>query len=205
MYTFFRDHYVEVDSGIKAPAHAGIKFHNSFAVHLSGNGGEKHVIDNTGAPVSGGHMLSYVCEWNGATDAGLMQLSTPDRDYGKIWDVLDKKKPAKRIIVRRVKIIHKKKNQEAPVTKTVIHVNVPHAVSTVLKHIDNALSAPSPKPAAPVVIKRKPQPPPVKSKEQINKEKDIRALDRMPFFNRMNQIANFHNSFLDDYNGVQDI
>lgn len=36
VYTFFRDHYVMVNTGIKAPAASGVKFHNSVSVFLTG-------------------------------------------------------------------------------------------------------------------------------------------------------------------------
>jgi hypothetical protein len=46
VYSFFRDHNVLMDTGIKAPFHTGIKFHNSFTRFLSGSGGMKHIIDD---------------------------------------------------------------------------------------------------------------------------------------------------------------
>ncbi len=54
VYCFFRDHYVDVKTGITAPIRNGVNFVNSLAVFLSGKGGIDHVIDGAGNSVKGG-------------------------------------------------------------------------------------------------------------------------------------------------------
>ena len=65
VYSFFRDHTVDMDSGIKAPSNEGVKFHNSLSVFLNGNGSIKHVINGDGdtVPTPDHGMTSFVCEW----------------------------------------------------------------------------------------------------------------------------------------------
>lgn len=50
VYSFFRDHPVRVETGIKAPTKEGIVFHNSFGRWLYGQGGSgaNHIIDEEG-------------------------------------------------------------------------------------------------------------------------------------------------------------
>ena len=38
VYSFFRDNWVTVNSGIKSPERAGIAFHNALSVFLDGKG-----------------------------------------------------------------------------------------------------------------------------------------------------------------------
>lgn len=64
-YTFFRDHSVDVENGIKSPNHPGVEFVNSFAKFLTGKGSVKHVINGQGATTNGGHGLNYVCHYGG--------------------------------------------------------------------------------------------------------------------------------------------
>ena len=54
VYSFFRDHYVDVKAGILAPTRSQVKFTNSLSVFLTGKGKIDHVIDSTGNSVSGG-------------------------------------------------------------------------------------------------------------------------------------------------------
>ena len=65
VYSFFRDHTVDMPEGIKAPETPGVKFHNSLSVFLNGNGDIKHVVDDQGDEVQMGAQVSYVCEWAG--------------------------------------------------------------------------------------------------------------------------------------------
>jgi len=53
-YSFFRDHTVEVESGIRAPSTPGVTLTNSISVFLNGNGGIKHIVDEAGASVQSG-------------------------------------------------------------------------------------------------------------------------------------------------------
>ena len=46
VYSFFRDNWVTVNTGISAPERAGVAFHNSLSVFLNGNGQISHVINN---------------------------------------------------------------------------------------------------------------------------------------------------------------
>jgi hypothetical protein len=62
-YSYFRDHYVIVNSGIETPTGSGIHFTNSLSVFLNGKGRISHVIDNTGDPVSAANEQKYVCEF----------------------------------------------------------------------------------------------------------------------------------------------
>ena len=45
VYSFFKDHTVDMESGIKAPSNEGVKFHNSLSVLLNGSGSIKHIIN----------------------------------------------------------------------------------------------------------------------------------------------------------------
>lgn len=64
-YSFFRDHSVDVENGIRAPNHPGVKFTNSFSRFLTGKGSIKHVINGQGSTTSAGHALNYVCNYGG--------------------------------------------------------------------------------------------------------------------------------------------
>jgi hypothetical protein len=46
VYSYFRDNWVTVASGIKAPSRSGVYFHNSLSVFLNGNGAINHVIND---------------------------------------------------------------------------------------------------------------------------------------------------------------
>lgn len=70
-YSFFRDHSVDVENGIKAPNHPGVQFTNSFSRFLSGQGSIKHVINGQGATTSSRSNLNYVCNYG---SQGLMSL-----------------------------------------------------------------------------------------------------------------------------------
>jgi hypothetical protein len=61
VYTYFRDHYVKPTSAIAAPSKPGIKFTNSKAVFLNGQGGLEHLINNEGYGVSNAHHQSSIC------------------------------------------------------------------------------------------------------------------------------------------------
>jgi len=63
VYSFFRDHNVIVNSGIKAPTGSCIRFTSSLSVHLTGKGQISHVINNQGNSVSTGHGQEWVCEF----------------------------------------------------------------------------------------------------------------------------------------------
>lgn len=63
VYSFFRDHSVNMENGIKSPLNDGIKFHNSLSVFLNGNGSIKHIINEDGDVVPNQGMTSYLCEW----------------------------------------------------------------------------------------------------------------------------------------------
>lgn len=64
VYSFFRDHYVDVKAGILAPTRSQVKFTNSLSVFLTGKGKIDHVIDSTGNSVSGGGQKAYVCQYD---------------------------------------------------------------------------------------------------------------------------------------------
>jgi len=72
VYSFFRDHEVNIESGIKAPSHSGVQFTNSFSKFLSGHGSIKHVINGQGSSTSRGSNINFVCNFG---DHGLMQLN----------------------------------------------------------------------------------------------------------------------------------
>jgi len=61
VYSYFRDHTVIVNSGIKAPTGKCIHFTNSVSVFLTGKGQISHVINNVGNRVISGHGQEYVC------------------------------------------------------------------------------------------------------------------------------------------------
>lgn len=71
VYSYFRDHEVNVESGIRAPNHPGVQFTNSFSKFLSGHGSIKHVISGQGSTTSRGHTINFVCNYG---SHGLMQL-----------------------------------------------------------------------------------------------------------------------------------
>jgi len=58
VYTYFRDHDVQVDSAIRAPETDGVRFHNAFTRFLNGQGGVWHVLNGQGgsATVQGTRM-----------------------------------------------------------------------------------------------------------------------------------------------------
>ena len=67
VYSYFRDHAVDVKAGIEAPTRDSVTFVNSLTVFLNGNGQIDHVIDNTGNPVHSGAQLAYVCQYDAAS------------------------------------------------------------------------------------------------------------------------------------------
>lgn len=71
VYSFFRDHTVDVENGISAPNHPGVQFTNSFNKFLSGHGSIKHVINGQGSAARGGHTINFVCNYG---SHGLMDL-----------------------------------------------------------------------------------------------------------------------------------
>lgn len=62
-YSFFRDHSVEVESGIRAPQKDDVTLTNSLSVFLNGNGGIKHIIDEDGASVLQGQQTEWDCSF----------------------------------------------------------------------------------------------------------------------------------------------
>jgi len=73
-YSFFRDHSVDVENGIRSPNQPGVEFINSFSRFLSGHGSIKHVINGQGATTSGGNTLNYVCHYGGQHLQSLQNL-----------------------------------------------------------------------------------------------------------------------------------
>jgi len=67
VYSYFRDYDVTAISGIKAPEVSGVKFTDSIAVFLNGNGGIQHVINNDGDAVYNGHGQSWDCSYSNAS------------------------------------------------------------------------------------------------------------------------------------------
>jgi hypothetical protein len=63
VYSYFRDHAVVVESGIKAPNAPGVSFQNSVTVFLNGNGEIQHIINDLGNPVSGVGQQAYLCSY----------------------------------------------------------------------------------------------------------------------------------------------
>jgi hypothetical protein len=64
VYSFFRDHTVNMPTGISSPQKPGIKFHNSLSVFLNGKGHISHVLNDQGPSVQKiGNHQAYVCEW----------------------------------------------------------------------------------------------------------------------------------------------
>lgn len=66
-YTYFRDNDVTVESGIKAPTHAGVVFHNALNVFLNGKGQCTHIINQSGNTAKNGQSPNYLCDWTGAS------------------------------------------------------------------------------------------------------------------------------------------
>ena len=67
VYSYFRDHAVNVQSGIKAPVSSEVKFVDALTVFLNGNGAIDHVIDTQGNTVSGPGQTAYVCNFDAST------------------------------------------------------------------------------------------------------------------------------------------
>ena len=67
VYSYFRDHSVEVKTGIKVPVEQNVKFVNVFSVFLSGSGAIDKVIDDKGDAVKGPGQVSYVCNFDATT------------------------------------------------------------------------------------------------------------------------------------------
>ena len=63
VYSFFRDNWVTVNTGISAPERAGVAFHNSLSVFLNGNGQISHVINNYGDASLNGNGQHWFCEF----------------------------------------------------------------------------------------------------------------------------------------------
>lgn len=63
VYSYFRDHSVTMDTGIKAPSGGGIKFYNAFNKMLNGRGGISHVLNSQGGGAFGNGM-SYLCGYH---------------------------------------------------------------------------------------------------------------------------------------------
>ena len=53
VYSFFRDHEVEVASGVLAPSGAGVNFRNVFSRHLNGGGSILSAINGVGVATKG--------------------------------------------------------------------------------------------------------------------------------------------------------
>jgi len=51
VYSYFRDHTVVINSGIKAPKTGSVTFHNALSVFLNGKGQINHVINDEGNAV----------------------------------------------------------------------------------------------------------------------------------------------------------
>lgn len=62
-YSYFRDNYVSVNSGIVCPETSGVKFSNSLTVFLNGYGEIKHVVNNSGSTSSSGNTPNYWCSY----------------------------------------------------------------------------------------------------------------------------------------------
>jgi len=86
VYSYFRDHDVIVNSGIKAPTGKCIHFTNSVTVFLTGKGQISHVINDIGDRVISGHGQEYVCGFPSRyfdprtceAKEGSLYLSTPE-------------------------------------------------------------------------------------------------------------------------------
>lgn len=68
-YSYFRDTYVDVPSGIVCPSRIGVAFHNSLNVFLNGFGGISHVINDQGGAANSGQQVNYVCEYGSIASA----------------------------------------------------------------------------------------------------------------------------------------
>jgi len=62
VYSYFRDHEVNMGTGISTPAKSGIKFHSSLSRFLNGFGSIQHVVNSLGGSSRAGAELNYVCE-----------------------------------------------------------------------------------------------------------------------------------------------
>jgi len=63
VYSFFRDHEVNMALGIKTPTGSGISFTNSLSVFLNGKGSINHVINDQGARVAAVNSQQYICSY----------------------------------------------------------------------------------------------------------------------------------------------
>ncbi len=69
VYSYFRDHPVDVKAGIIAPPLTQVNFVDSVTVFLNGEGAIDHVIDSEGDAVRGNGQTAYVCNYNANTVA----------------------------------------------------------------------------------------------------------------------------------------
>lgn len=67
VYSYFRDHQVEMQSGIVAPVKDSVSFINAVTVFLSGNGQIDHVIDTTGNMSSWRDRVAFVCQFDASS------------------------------------------------------------------------------------------------------------------------------------------
>ena len=64
VYSYFRDHTVQMPSGIKAPNAPGVEFTNSTLMFLTGNGGITNIVNDQGTGVNNGTRNTYLCSFN---------------------------------------------------------------------------------------------------------------------------------------------
>lgn len=77
VYSYFRDHYVKMDTGIKAPSGSGIKFDNAFNKMLSGQGGISHVLNGEGGSAFN-QGISYLCGYHAEQNTDLVDEEIAD-------------------------------------------------------------------------------------------------------------------------------
>jgi len=85
VYSYFRDHTVWMESGIRAPSGRDIHFENSLTVFLSGNGGIKHIVNEEGYQAQRGHSVQYLCNHN-FLDGTSTSVSQEDLGLNRIED-----------------------------------------------------------------------------------------------------------------------
>lgn len=61
VYSYFRDHKVTAQSGIRAPASLTSSFVQPLSVFLNGHGSIEHIINGLGAAVNASHHVSILC------------------------------------------------------------------------------------------------------------------------------------------------
>jgi len=62
VYSYFRDHTVDVETGIKVPESLVNNFVNPFTIFLSGNGSTHHIINEHGSAVQPGIQKADLCD-----------------------------------------------------------------------------------------------------------------------------------------------